>query len=56
MTSFVDLTEMWQNHMYTQVGDTIHREKWSCSRVAEFCAYVCKYLGTSQLYVLYKFL
>ena len=56
MTKFVDLTEMWRDHKYTQVGEIIGREKWSPERVAEFCAYFCKYLGTSQLYILYKFM
>lgn len=56
MTSFIDLTEMWQEHKYNLVGDTIRREKWSPERVAEFCNYFCKYLGTTQLNILYKFI
>ena len=56
MTEFHVLTELWQDHLYNDVGQIINQEKWSPDRVAEFCAYFCKYLGTSQLGILYKFL
>jgi hypothetical protein len=56
MTSFIQLTEMWRDHKYMQVGQTIRREHWSPERTAEFCAYFCKFLGTSQLNILYKFI
>jgi len=55
-TSFVQLTELWQDGGFSEVGNIINEEKWSASRVAEFCAYVTRYLGTSQLNILYKFL
>lgn len=56
MTSFETLTEMWQDHKYLKVGDIIKRERWDHQRVAHFCAYFSKYLGTTQLNILYKFI
>jgi hypothetical protein len=55
-TEFIDVTEMWQDGNYNEVGDLIKNERWSSSRVAEFCAYLNKYLGTRELDVFYKFL
>jgi len=55
-TEYINLTELWQNAEYRQVGTIINDEKWSASRVAEFCAYFQRYLGTNQLSLLYKFL
>ena len=55
-TEFIDVTEMWQDGDYNEVGDLIKNERWSSSRVAEFCAYLNKYLGTRELDVFYKFL
>ena len=55
-TSFIDLTDMWHDHKYAELGDIIQQENWSASRVAEFCAYFCKYMGTDQLNILYKFI
>jgi len=55
-TEFIELTELWQNGNYDQVGSIINVESWSPARVAEFCSYVAKYLGLTQLEVLYKFL
>lgn len=55
-TDFIVLTELWQQHDYLLVGRTINDEQWSPVRVAEFCAYMSKYLGTEQLKILYKFL
>ena len=56
MTSFITLTDMWQDHEYLQVGNIINQENWPPAKVAEFAAYICKYLGTTQLEILYKFL
>lgn len=50
---FIDLTELWQDGKYSEVGDAIRG--WNARQVAEFCAYFSKYLGTSQLELLYKF-
>ena len=55
-TEFINVTEMWQDGKYLEVGELIHKEDWDASRVAEFCAYANKYLGTTQLNLLYKFL
>ena len=55
-TEFIDVTEMWQDGDYNEVGDLIKNERWSSSRVAEFCAYFSRYIGTRQLDILYKFL
>lgn len=56
MTCFTTLLELWYDHSYCEVGDTINNEEWSPGRVAEFCAYFGKYAGVSQLNILYKFL
>ena len=50
---FIDLTELWQDGKYSEVGDTIR--DWNARQVTEFCAYFCKYLGTTQLKILHKF-
>jgi len=55
-TEYIELTEMWQDGSYSQVGDIIRRERWLPRQVAEFCAYLTKYLGTSQLEIFHKFL
>jgi len=55
-TEYIILTEMWQDGDYSQVADTINNEKWKPRRVAEFCAYFNKYLGSNQLNVLHKLL
>lgn len=55
-TDFIVLTELWQQHDYLLVGQTINQEKWSPARVAKFCTYMCRYLGVDQLNLLYKFL
>lgn len=55
-TEYIELTELWQDGHYTEVGDIIRRERWFPSRVAEFCSYFNKYLGSTQLNILYKFL
>lgn len=56
MTSFITLTEMWRDHQYIHVGETIKQEQWNHQRLAQFCAYFCKYLGTDQLNILHKFM
>ena len=53
---FIDLTELWQDGDYYEVGSIINKENWSPAKVAEFCSYVAKYLGLGQLNLLYKFL
>ncbi len=55
-TEFIELTEMWHDGLYSQVGDVINNEKWSRAKVAEFCLYFNKYVGGRQFSVLYKFL
>ena len=56
MTEFIDLTEMWQEGQYTQVGDVIRKERWPLHKVAEFCAYIGKHLGLNELNIFHKFL
>ena len=55
-TEFISLTEKWRDCQFIEVGHIINTERWSPTRMAEFCAYFCKYMGTKQLDVLYKFL
>ena len=55
-TEFIVLTELWHDCKYNEIGAIINSENWSASRVAEFCAYFMKYIGTESLGVLYKFL
>ena len=56
ITAFIELTELWQDGEVNKVGLIINEEGWGPAKVAEFCAYVAKYLGLNQLEVLYKFL
>ena len=56
MTEFIKLTDMWHDGLYLEVGEVIFNEDWSNARLAEFCAYFSKYMGTKQLDLLYKFL
>lgn len=56
MSDYIKLTEMWNDNQYNQVGDFIRDAGWTPREISEFCAYFCKYLGTSQLEILYKFL
>lgn len=53
---YLKLTEMWQNAQYNEVGRYINNAGWLPRETAEFCAYFCKYLGTNQLNLLYKFI
>ena len=41
---------------YIKIGKIINQEDWNPSEVAKFCAYFNKYLGSTQLNILYKFL
>lgn len=56
LTEYVTLTELWQDGGYLLVGQIINDECWTAARVAEFCAYFNKFLGSDQLRILYKFL
>jgi hypothetical protein len=55
-TEYIELTELWQDGEYNKVSDIINSEQWSPARVAEFCSYFNKFLGSSQLNILHKFL
>lgn len=55
-TDHLTLTELWQDGKYIKVGKIINEEGWKPSEVAKFCSYFNKYLGTTQLNILYKFL
>ena len=55
-TEYINLTELWQDGEYNQVGSVINKEGWSPAKVAEFCAYMNRFLGSNQLNLLYKFL
>jgi hypothetical protein len=56
ITSFIELTELWQDGGFSEVGSIINEEGWRPAKVAEFCAYVSRYLGSAQSNILYKFL
>ena len=49
-TEFITLTEMWQDGKNLEVGDLINKEEWDSSKVAEFCAYLNKYLGINKTF------
>jgi hypothetical protein len=55
-SQYLKLTEMWQDAQYNEVGRYINNAGWLPREMAEFCAYFCKYLGTNQLNILYKFI
>jgi len=55
-TDYIKLTELWQDGEYAEVGSVIRNEQWSSQRVAEFCAYFVKYIGTSDLQILHRFI
>lgn len=55
-TDYLTLTELWQDGEYIKIGKIINQEEWKPSEVAKFCAYFNKYLGVTQLNILYKFL
>jgi len=55
-TKFLQLTELWQNGEYAEVGDIINRENWSSSNIVNFCSYFAKYCGLKELSVLHKFI
>jgi len=48
-TEFINLTEMWQNGKYLEVGEVILDEEWPHGKVARFCAYIAKHLGIKEL-------
>ena len=51
-TSFIDLTEMWQDGKYFEVTEIIENEDWDSARVVQFCSYFTRYLGAKELNVL----
>jgi hypothetical protein len=55
-TEYINLTDLWNNGDYAELGHIIKEESWSPSQIAEFCAYFAKYCGLNQLEILYKFL
>jgi hypothetical protein len=55
-TSFLQLTELWLDGDYRELGLIMNEESWSIPKVAEFCSYFAKYVGLKELSILYKFL
>lgn len=55
-SDFIQLTDLWNDGEYAELGHIIKEEAWKPSEVAEFCAYFAKYCGINQLNILYKFL
>jgi hypothetical protein len=55
-TDYITLTELWQDGEYNMVGNIIHAEDWSRTRLAEFCSYFAKFLGQRELDLLHKFI
>jgi hypothetical protein len=55
-TEYIKLTELWNEGLYVEVGNTIRNEEWNAHRMAEFCAYFVKYIGINDLNILYKFI
>lgn len=55
-TKHIQLTDLWQDGEYLEVGNIIREENWNASEVAEFCLYFVKYLGLKEFEFLYKFL
>ena len=55
-TKHIELTDLWNERQYTEVGNIINREGWSRKEVAYFCSYFAKYVGLSELTILHKFL
>lgn len=56
LTDYIELTELWHEGEYLQVGDIIRHEEWSPNRVVEFCAYFVKNIGVNQLNILHRFI
>ncbi len=54
-TQHIKLTDLWHDGECNEVGLIIKEEKWSQAEVAEFCAYLAKFLP-SALPIFYKFL
>jgi hypothetical protein len=55
-TNNIELTEMWRDGHYLEVGETMTKEQWNPAQVAEFCSYFAKYIGLTELNKLHKFL
>lgn len=55
-TEYINLTDLWYDGKYNEVGDIIRNEDWSASQIAEFCFYFAKHLGLKELEILHKFL
>ena len=55
-TNNIELTDMWYNKEDANVGQVMRDESWTNQDVAEFCAYFAKYVGLTELNLLYKFL
>ena len=55
-TEYIQLTDLWNEGKYSEIGHIINQENWSASNIAHFCSYFAKYCGVKELEVLYKFL
>jgi|TARA_R110002153_G_scaffold5754_8_gene26674 hypothetical protein len=55
-TKYIQLTDLWSDGEYNELGHIMQDESWTNSQIAEFCAYFAKYMGLNQLQILYKFL
>ena len=56
ITPYINLTDLWQDGQYLEVGNIIREENWTSSQVAEFCLYFVKHLGLKDFELLHKFL
>ena len=54
-TQHIELTELLHDSQYNRVGQIINEEDWSQAQVAEFCAYLSRFLP-SALPTFHKFL
>ena len=55
-TKYIQLTDLWSDGEYNELGYIMKDESWTNAEIAEFCAYFAKYMGLNQLQILYKFL
>lgn len=55
-SEYIQLTDLWNDGEYAELGHIMKEESWTNSEIAEFCAYFAKYCGLNQLAILYKFL
>ena len=53
-TEFIQLTDLWSDGEYNELGHIMREESWGIAQVAGFCAYFAKHLGLNQLNILYK--